>query len=459
VHAGGGLQVNAVASALIASIALCASIALFALFPNRALAATCESSGREPAASSRASRGSREQLLHDAREDAYAHRYGDARAAYLWLLARDPRDLETLAALARADAWEGCWALAESEYRIALRAHPEDADVRGGLVDVLMWQQRWSEADGTLQEGLAREPKSPTLLARAARLAFFRGDATEAKRLASLAEELAPDDEEIRELRDAIFVGMGVVDARGEFAPGDYPNVYTYGIFALQRVRRFELSVDEHVIQRTAPGVSIVDLRSTLGIGYHPAVGVLAALELGYGAPATAIPHYSMKLSLSSPIGLRFTGSFAYSLWEFDGHREVHIFNPTLAYQLTDTVEIALRWWTAYIAISPSPEGASRLLADTAHSGGVHVGWHPSAPWIVTADYTYGVGLDANLTIQQLFTVRSHVFGVGAGYRINRALGVQGTLGIESRRNVSELGDSSPAITIPSIGAGFSVRW
>src|SRR5262249_50399153 len=149
----------------------------------------------------------------------------------------------------------------------------------------------------------------------AARLALFRGDATEARRYVSEAEALAPNDEEIRALADAIFIGQAGLDARAEIYPSGYPSVYTYGGAVLQRWRRFEFGLDSHVVQRSGGGTSIIDVRNTLGVGYHPGVGVLAGLELGYGINAVAIPRYAMKLSFSSTIAWRFTGSFAYSLW------------------------------------------------------------------------------------------------------------------------------------------------
>jgi tetratricopeptide (TPR) repeat protein len=436
------------------AFALLAIAPIAAGAPRRAMAAQeCPSSGIEPAA---ADQNDRARLLHQAQTLAFARRYGDARAYYAWLLARDAGDMEALAAMARVDAWEGCWEKAEGEYRQALARYPEDADIRGGLIDVLMWQSRWSEAEGEIREGLERDARSPTLLARSARLAFFRGDATEAARLASLAERLAPDDEEIRELRDAIFLGQAMVDARIEAFPSGYPNVYTGGVVLLQRWHRFEVTFDSHLISRSGGGgAAITDGRRSVGVLYHPAVGVTGAIELGYGAPAVAIPATSMKLSFTSTLAWRLTGGFAYSLWEFKGERAVHLFNPTLAYQWSDSVELGLRWWTAYISIAPRPSNGNQLVADAAHSFGLHVGWHAAPPLTMTADYTYGVSLDASPTLTQLFTLRSHVVAAGADYRVRRDFGVRGALGLERRSTAND----APAILAPSIDAGFYTRW
>jgi hypothetical protein len=221
-----------------------------------------------------------------------------------------------------------------------------------------------------------------------------------------------------------------------------------------------EFSIDSHVIHRAGGDLHppIVDLRNTLGITYHPAVGVVAGVELGYGTPAIAIPKYAMKVSVSSVLPDRFTGSFAYSLWSFDSSRIVpngsflvHIFNPTLSYELTDAIELAVRWWTAYVSIPPTSEGTNTLVAGTAHSIGLHGAWHMRPSLTFSGDYTYGVSLDTNPTLTQLFTIRSHVVAAGVDWRFQRELGVHGVMGLEHRLEVD--------INIPSLGAGFYARW
>ena len=148
----------------VAALAVASAASLVA--PD-AVAVDCSVSGYAVAARSRVA------ALLETGGLAANGRWPDARAGYLWVLARYPNDPEALAGLARVDAWGGCWALAEKEYAAVLTAHPEDADVRAGYADLLMWRGRGADAERVLAAGLALDSTAPPLLAREARFASW----------------------------------------------------------------------------------------------------------------------------------------------------------------------------------------------------------------------------------------------------------------------------------------------
>src|SRR5688572_26950708 len=92
-----------------------------------ARAATC------PAAAVEAETNSRDAVMAEARAHAQQKKFAEARALYLWILARNAEDDEARVGLARIDGWEGCVDLATAGYRAVLVRHPHDAEVRAGL--------------------------------------------------------------------------------------------------------------------------------------------------------------------------------------------------------------------------------------------------------------------------------------------------------------------------------------
>lgn len=416
---------------------------------SQAEAATCRASAIKPQARQK------HDMLREAETFAHQHHYADARAIYLFALTRFPGDPEIVEAVARVDSWEGCWALAESEYRTVLAAHPEDEEARGGLVDLLSWQSRWREAEALLAEGEARNPHSATLLSRAARLALWRGDATEAARLADEALKLEPADAELREFRESIVLGTASADLRLDAYPGGYPNVYTYGAAVMQRWHKFEFTVDSHIVQRSGGTLKtdIVDGLRTIGATYHPTYGMLLHLDAGYGNPATAIPQYAAHATFSSTLPLRLTGSLDVTYWAFTLGRDVVIFNPSLAYEVNDDLELAVRWFTAYLSIA-SGDGHP-FSSNLSHTIDLHGTWRPKKGWSLSGDYAYGAQLEASPTLESIFSYTSHVLAFGVDHVLRRDLGVRGLLGLERRASDT----TSEVIWIESVEVGGYVRW
>lgn len=389
-------------------------------------------------------------VLREAQKLAYAKRYPDARALYLWVLARAPSNAEARAGLARVDAWDGCWPLAEQEFREALSSHPEDSDVRVGLVDLFMWQKRWEEAGRLLDDGLFLEHDSAALLLRRARLLHWGSDDSEAMALVSDLERRVPADAEVRALRDDLFVGQATLGARIDAFPGGYPNIYMLDAQVLERWHKVEFALDSHLVDWTGGGLSqpIVDGERSLRVAYHPAIGFTTAIEAGFGNPGVVLPRAEVAAEVAFPLYGRLAGVFDYAYWAFSGGVSVHILNPTLAYEATDEIELAAHAWIVHVGVGPTGTGG---FADT---WGAHAGWKVTPRLRLLLYYTYGVQLDRDPTFVQLFTLRSHVVTAAADWLVTRDYGLRGSLGVERRAQ-----EGVPSILIGSVGGEFYVRW
>jgi hypothetical protein len=415
-----------------------------ASFAPRARAGDCPVSGAQPTTPRRI------PTLREAQKLAYAKRYADARALYLWLLAREPADTEARGGLARVDAWDGCWGLAEREFREALSAHPEDSDVRAGLIDLYMWEKRWDEAQRLIDDGLAIEHDSPTLLLHRARLLHFMFDDTDARDILRDLERRGFADEELRALRDEIFVGEASVGLRFDAYPSSYPSIYTMDAQLVERWRNFEFALSSHLVDWAGGGLSppIVDGERSLRVAYHPAAGFTVALEGGFGNPGVVLPLGEGAAEVAFPIYGRFAGVLDYDYWAFSGDESVHILNPTIAYEASDELEIAAHAWIVHVGVGQTPVGA------WAETWGGHAGWKVSPRVRLLLYYTYGAQLDRDPTFLELFTLRSHVVTLAADWLVTRDYGVRALLAGERRAE-----DGVPTIYIGSVGGSFYVRW
>jgi hypothetical protein len=419
--------------------------AAFVLLARNAAAEDCSISSAQPTVPRRI------PVLREAQQLSYASKFSDARALYLWLLARDARDIEAREGLARVDAWSGCWSLSEREYRGALLEHPEDSDVRGGLIDLYMWQKRWADAKVLIDEGLAMEPNSPTLRLRRAKLLHWSSDDSEARDvIRDLERGDGKDDPEVKALDDDVFVGEASVGARLDVYPGGYPNIYTLDADLLERWRKFDFTLSSHLVDWTGGDLTspIVDGERSLRVGYHPKVGVTVALSAGFGNPGVVLPASSFGAEVAVPIYGKFAAIVDYDYWYFSGGTSVHILNPSVAYEATDNLEIAAHLWLVHVGVSTTDIGE---FADTI---GAHVSYKFMPRLRGALYYTYGVQLDRDPTATELFSLRSHVITAAADYQITHDYGVRGSLGVEIRSQ-----DNVDTIVIPSIGAGFYVHW
>ena len=402
----------------------------------------------------------RDGALVEAGELAANGRWPDARAVYLWMLARAGDDAEALFGLARVDAWGGCWAIAEAEFRRVLALRPGDADVRAGYVDLLVWRGRTAEARQVLGEQDATSPatngayaSAPPLLAREAQFAYWRGDATTAVRLADEAERGAPDDGDVRAMRDRMFRGEARVTTRVDAYPGN--SLVSVGGQVLGRAGLFELSGGAQLLGRFgAEGTTpIYDARYPVDVAYHPAIGVTLGAEIAPGAPAQAIPELATKAWVIFPLVAAFDGSVAYSFWHFSGGEGVHIVNPSLGMALPGEVRVEARTW-----ISLATFGGRSLVEGAA---GGQVTWSPTSRVSAGMTYTYGAEADAvaqvfplSGTVDQFLEYRSHVAAAFADWRIDRAVGVRPVAGIERRQDPAD-----NVAWIASVEMGVYARW
>lgn len=369
-------------------------------------------------------------------------------------LSAQPTDDEARAELARVDAWDGRWAESEAGYREVLSRHPDDVESRAGLVDVFLWQSRWGEAEGEIDRGLARAPGSAPLLLRRARLAHWRGDAVAAARHLDEALRASPADQEVRAMRDVVFRGEARLVLRDEvfFAPAGTQGFPSADVAVLQAWRTLRLSARTEQSQRFGADASSRSYNGLhfLGLAWVPRAGWSAHVELGVGAPATAVPRWLGRVGLSAPLGSRLTASGSYSHWRYDSGQVVHLFNPALGVALTDALRVEARYWFAYV-VAPGPGGAA--VADGASSFGLRVSWRPSTRFELGAEYTYGVQLDRLPVGLQLIAIRGHIVSVGADLRVAPALGLRPALRVELR--------TSPGALLPIVGPelGVYTRW
>jgi tetratricopeptide (TPR) repeat protein len=387
----------------------------------------------------------------------------DARAVYLWVLARHDSDAEALFGLARVDAWGGCWAIAEEEYRRVLAVHPADADVRAGYVDLLLWRGRRQEAERVLMQGLspgggsgaigpASEPaNAPSLLARAARFAYWRGDAATAVRLGDEAERVAPDDGDVRAMRDRMFLGEARLTTHVDVYPSNYPSLYSVAAQVLERKGRFELSAGAQLLERLGGGTTttVLDLRYPLGVAYHPALGVVLGAEIAPGFPAHAIPGIAAKVWALAPLAGPFDAFLAYSLWHFAGDDFVHIINPSLGVALPADLRLEGRAWISWAILGGHSQTEGAL--------GSQLIWSPTSRLSAGVTYTYGAEVNQVPTLYQLLEYRSHVGGLFADVAVDRRVGVRPLLGISRREGPASQGGI--AIWIASFEIGAYARW
>ena len=426
------------------ALAQAAGVVMTVLAVSReCLGATCPASTRGPTTPERA------PALREARQLAYGKHYADARALYLWLWARDKADDEAAAGLAQIDAWEGCWALAEHEYRELIAAHPEDPELWGGLVDLLMWQRRWSEARAILRTVPGANSIPVPLLLRRARLLQWEGDDMGALEAVRRVEALEPNDSDVRDLGDEIFMGRGALGARLDLFPAGYPNIQTYDASFMQRWRKFAFEFQSRLVDWNGGSLSkaLVDTEDSITVTYHPTMGVSASVGVGLGVRGVLLPSSEFKAAVSLPIWWRFQGALDYSYWTFTGGTGVHIINPTLSYEVTDSIEVAAHAWIVHVAFGSSGPGG---FVGTV---GGHAGWKPLHRLKLSLDYTYGAQLAHDPTATQLLSLRSHTVTLAADWQLTREYGLIGLLSEERRAS------DAPTIFIESMGASFYTRW
>jgi len=405
--------------------------------------------------------------------DAYvaALRYPEARAMFSWMLKHNPKDRDARFAVARLDAWERCFERAAVGYRALLKAAPTDLEARAGLADVLLWDARWDEARSVIDEGLRLEPARPELWLRRARLLLWSGDVVRAVAAADHAEELAPNDGDVRALRDGIFLGQLRAGLRADVFVGNYPNIYTSSLSGLQRWRAFDFLIDAQGIDRIGGNEPhpILDGRYALGAIYRATSVFAAGLSLGFGAPHPVVPQYEAKASVWLSIGTRWTGSLSYALWHYHSDKipestldnveprapdkTAHIIAPSIAYALTDDLQLEARAWISGLRVQEPTRTKWAVAA------GVRAIWHALTPLRLMPSYTYGPQFDQTPGSPALLGLDSHVFGLAADWLVVRHWGLVPALGYEHRLTKGQGATKGHSVEIFSAELSSYVRW
>ncbi len=430
----------------IGAVALCGALALWSS-SRSAAAADCAVSSYYPTA--------REVDPAIAEGDALVAkgRWADARAVYMWVLARSEESPDALYGLGRVDAWGGCRALAEKEFRQVLKGHPTNADVRAAYVDLLMWAHRIPEAESVLADGLALGPKEPGLLARAARFEFWRGNAAEAARLADEAEAVAPTDEELQDMRARMFLGEARLATHIDHYPPGYQDLFTVSATGLQHVGRFEISGGAEVLERFGGDVNaITDAQYPLSVAYHPAMGFTVGAEGTFGAPAHAIPRLALKTWALAPITGPVDATLGYWFWHYDSGEIVHIFAPEVGIDLPAEVRLDLRGYVSVVTLPAA--GGQPGQTQVAGAAGAQVTWSVTPRLDVGGIYTYGAEVDQGQTLYQLQKVKAHVATGFADILLDRRFGLRPVVAVW--RQSPDVGDVT---WIVSAELGAYTRW
>jgi tetratricopeptide (TPR) repeat protein len=404
------------------------------------------------AASPRGPEASRDARLGEANHAARTGEREVARRLYEALLARDARDDEARVGLARVDAWEGELERAERAYRDVLSRHPDDDDVRAGLFDVLAWSGSWEEARRVLDEAGRRE--SATLLACRARLEYFaRGDATEAKRLARRASELAPEDRDLRALKDRIVTGFVRVTPRLLLYPSPLPDLGVVDLAFSQSWGRLALGFETEQGGRPSSQAGGWAYGATYGFsaGWRFGRGFSAGAEAGFGAPAAGVPALRARVTGTAPIGRWFTSSLAYTYRRYSGPVDTHGVSPTLGVVLASELRIDVTYWLTYVRA----EGEGDRYEDRVlHTFGIAAG-RALLPWLsLRAGYAHGAEAERSPAAFQILDLVSDAFYAGAELAPAGALRLYPLYGLALRGRPG--GERLPVHTLE---LGAAIRW
>jgi tetratricopeptide (TPR) repeat protein len=398
--------------------------------------------------------GDRGRTLEAAQREAAAGRKREARALYERLVAERPADDEARAGLARLDAWDGHWEESERGYRDLLVRHPDDDELRAGLVDVMLWQRRLPEAESLVEEGLGRKPSSVPLLERKAKILQWSGDATAARDVADRARAVAPDDPDVQRLQERLFRNEVRALYRSEFYPSGYPNLQGAEIAYGRRWRRWFVALETQQLQRFSEvaGERAYNAAYSLGLTYSIAMGWLAGIEGGFGAPAPSIPRARARAFLMAPLGARFSISGTYSFMLYANGISAHVARPAVGVAFDDDTSLEVAYLLT-VAVGVRSGGYPR---DVRPLHGVSAQLERQIGSIVRlkAGYAHGAQAEQLPASYQLLSLVSDAGWVGAAVRATSWLGVYPLYRIEVLSR-----SSSPSIVVHTLELGTAVRW
>lgn len=412
----------------VATWVLTVIVGLHAIDPATALAQRCEPAPISPDTADRAT------VFAQATALARAGEFSRARALYAWLLELQPDHHDALLAIARLDIWEACGDRAEQRYRTLLHDDPRDAEARAGLADLLLWSHRWTEADAVIQAGLRLDPLDAELWKRRARMLLWTDDVPAAMQAADRALRLCPHDSELREFRARLHRTQLRIALHADWFPPDYLDRYQLDLQLLQRWRKFELVAGSQIGRYGSPERSIVDARHSITWLRHFDSGVRVGFGFGLGAPARTVPVFEAKAFVVVPILPRLSGWLSYSMWTYRNDKRLHIWNPALTYELTETLRFDVRAWTTLAVLPPPEEDFPSVETRWAEAASLRATWDATADTMLGASYTWGPELDQSPSGLELISTAAHHASVFADLHWSPGLGFQPLLALEWRQ-------------------------
>ncbi len=335
------------------------------------------------------------------------------------------------------------------DVRAAVENNPRDLEARAALISRLIWAREFDAADRELDAALAIAPNDPALLARRAQLLHFRGLTGDGRPYVARAEARAPYDIDIRTLGDRMWLGEARLRARHDFFPSGYDDIPTWELSIYQRLGRAMIGARTEQVRRQAEAYGLGSYNAFYAgsLSYAVGVGWTLGVEGGFGAPARAVPEALGRGFLYFPIAGPVDGYAAYTYMTYANGTRVHMVNPAIGVQVTDSLRIDGRYWLARARI---PEGDSKIV----HSFGGYALYRIVPRLAVDALYIYGTQLDRLPAVFQLGEVKSHIVATGIDWRIVRELGIRPQYQLEIRKNPR--GD---VIQIHSGELAVYVRW
>lgn len=372
----------------------------------------------------------RDSLLQQARRDTSEGALDPARRRYEALLARDPHDDEARTALARIDAWEGHHEQAERTYRDVLTRHPSDDDVRAGLFNVLVWNHRWKDAARLLEA--APKQETPLILGLRARLVYVDGDATKGRHLAERAEQLAPNNVEIRELRQRLAIRSARVTSRLIVTSRGAPMLGQAELSLSQSIHRLRLTFDTEQGSRPLSLTSGWAYGATYGGGawWTFAPGIIWGAEFAMGAPAAMVPliRARTQFSFSWRPWLDLTSSYQYR--RYAQEMDTHGVSPSLGFTLRGEIRIDATYWLTHVQLHGSADDSGNRWL---HAFGLSAG-RTMFSWVdVRGGYAHGAEAERAPTIFQLLDLVNDSFYVGLRVRPNLFVSIEPLYGLALR--------------------------
>lgn len=333
-------------------------------------------------------------------------------------------------ALARSQAQQGRFDEAIAGYRAILAAEPRNSDARSGLVDALIWSGQLDLADRELDIGLAYDREVPALLARRARVLHLRGDFALGRKYLARAERVWPNDTDLQSLGDRMWRGEGRYRMRNDFLPSGWDDLPTAELSLQQRLGRALLGVRTEQSSRypTAYGARAYNAFYAASLGYTVAPAWVPGVEVGFGAPARAVPEWLGRVFLYFPIFGPVDGYGAAAWLRYPNGTTVQLFNPVLGLAATDRLRFEGRYWLAR-ATAPGTDTAYK------HSVGARVVYRPVRTLAFEGHWVLGSQADRLPNVDQLASIRSNFFGLALDIRPLRELGFRPMYELEIRRN------------------------